>query len=204
MTDNIENEYGINYQYQLNQDLNIVINDNNEEGVRSLLENNIIPQWYNINDAINSGNYNIINLIFTHKDYEYETQFFGNDILLAANIDNPDIINMIIEHYKNNNKLDFILSKKVFIRNLIQKIKSLNEINLSRSTKLLYSLLFRSCFLSEVDKLNKLGINEINGKLINNIDSSYILCNLIEKNLDFNINQYDDRIDISTDLKFID
>jgi len=40
----------------------------------------------------------IINLIFTHKDYEYETQFFGNDILLAANIDNPDIINMIIEH----------------------------------------------------------------------------------------------------------
>ena len=107
-----------------------------------------------------------------------------------------------------NNKLDFILSKKVFIRNLIQKIKSLNEINLSRSTKLLYSLLFRSCFLSEVDKLkdklNKLGINEINGKLINNIDSSYILCNLIEKNLDFNINQYDDRIDISTDLKFID
>jgi uncharacterized ubiquitin-like protein YukD len=111
---------------------------------------------------------------------------------------------MIIEHYKNNNKLDFILSKKVFIRNLIQKIKSLNEINLSRSTKLLYSLLFRSCFLSEVDKLNKLGINEINGKLINNIDSSYILCNLIEKNLDFNINQYDDRIDISTDLKFID
>jgi len=57
MTDNIENEYGINSQYQLNQDLNIAINDNNEEGVRSLLENNIIPQWYNINDAINSGNY---------------------------------------------------------------------------------------------------------------------------------------------------
>jgi hypothetical protein len=211
MTDNIENEYGINSQYQLNQDLNIAINNNDEEGVRSLLENNIIPQWYNINDAINSRNYNIINLIFTHKDYEYETQFFGHDILLAANINNPDIINMIIEHYRNNNKLDFILSKKVFIRNLIQKIKSLNEINLSRSNeiiKLLYSLLFRSCFLSEVDKLkdklNKLGINEINGKLINNIDSSHILCNLIERNLDFNINQYDDRIDISTDLKFVD
>jgi len=199
------------------------IRKDDEENVRVLLERGIKPNVDCIKVGFYKKNANIINLLFKHRNYNsdqyYDTyQILINDLLVALDINFMNyasgiqaetIINSVIDNYKNNNVLDILIKHKDFNK-LIYKLNLIREnfYEIFYDNKKLYkeikdvveeqlfSLIFRSCALTEVDELRKklhdLGINEIDGKPINGIKSETDLCNLIEKGLKVDIHKYDD------------
>jgi hypothetical protein len=171
---------------------------------------------YNIIDLLyKSINYNNE----TNKYFGDTYQFLINKLYYALNFDfmgyktdieAEKIIDIVIDNYKNNNVLDELIKQKGFDK-IIRFLNDLRQDNFKYSQyledemyenikgvieKRLFSLIFRSCALTEVDKLRKklhdLGIDEIDGNSIDGIKSETNLCDLIEHGLKINIHKYDD------------
>jgi len=204
-------------------ELLIAIRKDNEENVRVLLERGIKPNDDCIKVGFYKKNANIINLLFKYRNYNNEQyydiyQILINDLLVALDINFMNytsgiqaetIINSVIDNYYFNNVLDKLIKHKDFSK-LIYKLNLIRENyyetfydnkKLYKEIKdvveeQLFSLIFRSCALTEVDKLRKklhdLGIHEINGNPIDGIDSETKLCDLIEHGLNVDIHKYDD------------
>jgi len=175
--------------------------------------------------AYDNKNSNIIGLLFEYANYDYKKyelfdtyEILINELSLIFNIgmmgyktdiEAKTIIDSVIDNYKNNNVLDEVIKHDP--SNII--ISSLNDVRQDRFKyrysfneemyrkikevleQRLFSLIFRSCALKEVDelrtKLHNLGINEIDGKPINGIKSETDLCDLIESGLKVDIHKYD-------------
>ena len=117
-------------------------------------------------------------------------------------LDDTNIINVIINYLIKIDKLNF---SKSIINSLLK-----NESYSEEKKDIIKSLLFRQCINQDIDELKRrlryLHVNIINNIPIDDIKSSIILCDLINKNLYFNIHKYDNgyEMEINPRLKFID
>jgi len=125
-----------------------------------------------------------------------------------TDIEAATIIDIAIDNYNENNALDKLIKYLTFNNRIIENIKYMNELNYNsrtmeftsemfediKNTTIIF-LLFRSCALTEVDKLRKnlhtLKIDEIDGKPIDGINSEKELCDLIVNGLKVDIHKYD-------------
>jgi hypothetical protein len=203
-------------------------------------EDTTIMNYVLFNTAYLIKNYNIIKLFFKYLNSNSEKYklddicpFFIDHICYISRIDHMNyqtdteaetMFNIIIDNIKTN-----VLDELVKHENFNKLISALNDLRQDRFKipfqvedeiyvnikdvleKGLFSLIFRSCALREVDKLREtlhnLKINKINGKPIDNINSETELCDLIEHGLNVNIHKYDNdsyEMEIDPRLKFID
>jgi hypothetical protein len=121
------------------------------------------------------------------------------------------IIDIVIDNYSKKNVLDKLIEYEQFNSRIINIMnfcdkhsynkyydyvtpEMYNKIK-NKIKQQLFSLLFRSCAMTEVkklrEKLRRLKIDEIDGKPINGINSGTELCDLIVSGLKVNVTKYD-------------
>jgi len=121
------------------------------------------------------------------------------------------IIDIVIDNYSKKNVLDNLIEYEQFNSQIMARINIYNKTSYNKyynyitsemydkiENKIkqqLFSLLFRSCAMTEVkklrEKLRRLKIDEIDGKPINGINSGTELCDLIVSGLKVNVTKYD-------------
>jgi len=186
------------YEVKSNSAFLDLVNNGDVEEVKSAIDNGQKITLEVINAAIDSNDINMVKLILSYDPY-VSPNIIKNIFDL---LDDTNIINVIINYLIKIDKLNF---SKSIINSLLK-----NESYSEEKKDIIKSLLFRQCINQDIDELKRrlryLHVNIINNIPIDDIKSSIILCDLINKNLYFNIHKYDNgyEMEINPRLKFID